>query len=341
MNEREERTLDATDELVKGYVSRSAERVDTTYLIERVWASRQRNATLLETASTGCHLVVDPSTKPGSPRKIAGGLSAVLTWAAITLLAVCAAFFGGRYIGPHAASAAVSLRDVSVEHAQAIDRCYRVQYSPDPRFWDGENKLEGPSASVMWTRGDRFWSECTVGDIRLKIGQDSDGVLWVSPNPSKGIRFKNATAQLPPVVSLLCAINSMVVPKLVEEVLADFDLRSESSFAESGRRNTTLIWARLKPGRTHPLLSDALLEIDAETHVLNRLVLWTVRNGQPKGVVTYSLIDNLSFHDSCLVFDHASQGDNWYRLESHLETDAEIESGTFTTSADTLATPTL
>jgi hypothetical protein len=108
--------------------------------------------------------------------------------------------------------------------------------------------LKGPRQVFCGLRGDRFWSDCTIGDFHLKVGQDSDGVLWVSPSPRKGIRFTNDATQLPQVVSLLCAINSMIVPRLVEEVLSDFNLHSESSYAGPEQKIRTLIWARLKPG---------------------------------------------------------------------------------------------
>jgi hypothetical protein len=85
-------------------------------------------------------------------------------------------------------------------------------------------------------------------------------------------------------------------------------------------------------------LSEALLEIDPETNVLNRVVLWTVREGQPKGIVTYSLIDNpLSEKNSTL--NRSTQTDDRYRLQSHLAEGALIESGTLATPSQMLSEP--
>ncbi|MGV3484128.1 MAG: hypothetical protein ACO1RT_06910 [Planctomycetaceae bacterium] len=109
----------------------------------------------------------------------------------------------------------------------------------------------------------------------------------------------------------------MSVPQLVDQVLADFDLSAEVS---DGAK--TLVWARLKPGHTHPLLSDAVLEIDPRTNVLDRLVLWTVREGRPNGTFTYSLLQS------------SLQSDEQYRLESHLDADAELEIHTLPASSN-------
>ena len=176
--------------------------------------------------------------------------------------------------------------------------------------------LEGPSESVLWTRGDRFWSDCSIGDIRLAIGREEDGTLWVSPSRKKGIRFAGGDSQLPKEVAVLCDVNSLTVPALMDEVLADFDLRAEGPSSHAAEA-TSLVWARLKPGRSHPLISAALLEIDARSGALLRLVLWTVREGRPNGTVTYTL------------FDSATRGDDDYRLESHLDPGAEVEIQSF------------
>ena len=225
---------------------------------------------------------------------------------------VIGAFLGGRCFSPAAANAATLLRQVRVVHAQGVDRCYRVHYAPDPRYWDGKKVLEGPSESVLWTRGDRFWSDCSIGNIRLAIGREEDGTLWVSPSRKKGIRFAGGDSQLPKEVAVLCDVNSLTVPALMDDVLADFDLRCRGAVLARGEA-TSVVWARLKPGRSHPLISAALLEIDARSGALLRLVLWTVREGRPNGTVTYTLIDS------------ATRGDDDYRLESHLDPGAEVE----------------
>jgi len=107
----------------------------------------------------------------------------------------------------------------------------------------------------------------------------------------------------------------MSVPRLVNEVLVDFDLSSCVSLDATGRKRT-LVWAQLKPNRTHVLLSSALLEIDTSTNVLVRLVLWTVEDGRPKGTVAFTLLESNTIEDS------------QYELESHLAPGAKIETQT-------------
>ena len=230
----------------------------------------------------------------------------------MTVVAVVVAFFGSRYLSPVPASAASVLRSARTAHSRSIDRCYRVQYAPDPRYWDGTNKLEGPSESVLSTRGDRFWADCSIGDIKLAVGREADGTVWVSPSRKKGIRFPKDDSPLPKEVAIICNINSMTVPRLVDDVLAAFDLRAAGDGLQE-RTGRPASSGRVKPGRSHPMLSTALLEIDAENHLLVRLVLWTVRDGRPRGTVTYTLLDT------------ATQGDEQYRLRSHLDPDANIE----------------
>lgn len=290
-------TDDAVDRLVRSYLDRESERTDATALLTRIRASRPQVA---RTA-------------------VAGGIRGrrwerSWTWSAATVLGLIVAFLGGRHLGSDSASAAVTLRDVQAVHSEEIDRCYRVQYAPDPRQWDGKSKLEGPSQSVLWTRGDRFWADCTIGDVRLAMGRDPDGTLWIAPSQKKGIRFASDESRLPREVSLLCAINSMSVPRLVDEVLADFDLRAHEEVGDVSR---TVIWATLKPGHSHPLLSSAVLEIDERNNVLTRLVLWMVRDGRPGGTVTFTLQESSRLKD------------DQYRMTTHLDADAEIENHSF------------
>lgn len=301
MSDSESRDFDAVDRLVREHLDREAARIDATELRARIEAGRAL-------------LSMPVAAVPVRHRR----WSRVLGWSMAAAAIVVGAFLGGRSIGPSPAGAATLLRNVRAVYApgRGPDRCYRVYYAPDPKYWNRKNRLEGPSESVLWTRGDRFWSDCTIGDIHLAIGREEDGTLWVSPSRRKGIKFSGSDPQMPREVAVLRAINSLTVPALVDDVLAGFDLRAEGSASTAADTNS-LIWARRKPGRSHPLIASALLEIDPTTDALVRLVLWTVRNGQPSGTVTYTL------------FDTARRDDADYRLESHLDPDAEIETQRF------------
>lgn len=299
--------------LIRAHVDREVKSADANSLITRIRQTRRDEEANRQAQASAVTL---------PPQCVNRYWARSLAWATLTLTltltaaAALMAFLGGRHLDGYSANAAVVLQNVRSEHARAIDHCYRVQFAPDPRFWDPKNKLAGPSMSILWTRGDRFSSSCTVGELQLKIGREANGTFWVSTSPSKGIRFTNDAAELPKSVAVICEINSMSVPQLVEGVLADFDLHLDPS-TKRAPNTTTLVWAKLKPERTHPLLSDALLEIDSRTNVLNRLVLWTIRDGNPSGTVTYTLLQS------------GELGDDQYRLLSHLDGDAKIELHTF------------
>lgn len=288
----------AIDDLVRSYLDSQTEQMDTTRLSARI----------SEHLPDAAEADVQPA--PAS-RSFAGRTtwSNWFTWSSVAVI-VLGAFLGGRYFTPGSANAAGVLQNVHSAHSAAIDRCYRVQYTPDPRYWNRDNKLEGPSESVLWTRGDRFVSDCTIGDIELTIGHDSQG-MWISSSRNKATRFSNRKTQLPKNIALICDINSMSIPTLINDVLTDFDLRVQHS--TRAEEPTTLIWASLKPDCSHSLLSDALLEVDAESHVLRRLVLWTVRDGQPRGTVTFTLLET------------SDLGVGYYALQSHVDEDAEIK----------------
>ncbi|MBX3437786.1 MAG: hypothetical protein KF861_09865 [Planctomycetaceae bacterium] len=303
MNDSHPDKLEAVDHLVARYLHRQAEQIDATRLAARVRAQWLSSTTEPQMST--------PPTKERSPAPSRRWAQRA-AWAVATTLLLFAGFIGGRHLASSSASAAVILRDVHSAHLQDVDRCYRVQFAPDPKYWDGKNQFKGPSESVLWTRGDRFWADVQIAKIRLLIGRDEEGTLWASPSPSKGIRFTDRLSDLPEEVEFACRVNSMSLPALVEDVLADFDLRSHGPSSHAGAA-TNLVWANLKPGRSHRLLSTALLEIDARSDVIMRLVLWTIDEGEPKGTITFTLIDSDTI------------GDAQYRLEAHVDAGATIE----------------
>lgn len=321
------------DGLVAEYLKRQCQRTESDRLLERIRMSRQIR-TSLDGAAEAPHAsgprqnVADFPRSPGGPSRLdseatrtPGGAVrrswfAAGTWAVLAGLGLLVAFFGGRQFGPVAANAAGVLRELQVVHQREVDRCYQVQYAPDPQYWNKANPLEGPSHSVLWTRGDRFWSDCSIGDIRLFIGRAADGSLWIRHSPNKGIQFVSDASQLPGEVALLCAANSMTVPRLVDEVLADFELRVDRPLPNS-EQTPFLVWASLKPGHSHPLITSAVMEIDPKSGQLVRLVLWMKRDGRPRGTVTYTFLKE------------GIQKDDQYELQAHLNEGAEIETHRF------------
>ncbi|OAI54304.1 hypothetical protein AYO47_03130 [Planctomyces sp. SCGC AG-212-M04] len=287
---------DPVDELVAGYLQRAQARTDAAPLLERIEADRRLNVSAVK-------------NEEGAAGRSMGRAAG---WSLIAA-ALAMAFLIGRWFDGRSAQAATLLRNVQTVHKQSIDRCYRVQHAPEST---SDSEQAESSESILWTRGDRAWTDSAIGSKRIKIGRDETGTIWLAPSSKKGIRFSPEKSQFPKDVETLSQISSLTVPVLVDEVLADFDLKKEAPVVRSdGRRS--VIWARLKEGRSHPFLSAAMLEVDVDRNLLARLVLWMHNAKGPNGTVTYTLVDR------------PSPGESSYRLESHLDADAVIEDQTF------------
>jgi hypothetical protein len=328
MTDRQPETDETIDRLVRQYVDDQIEQIkpiDVERLTKRIRASLGE-IRLAEASQGDRHMTnFRDDSRAAMPARTAW--NPALAWTAVTTVAaLVVALAAGRLLMPHSAGAAGLLQSMQAQHSQSIDHRYEIEFQPDPDRWDGANKLSGPSNSVMWTRGDRFVSDCRIADLTLKLGREADGTFWVSPSSAKGIRFTNDASQLPDDIAVLSAVNSMSFTRLVDEVLADFDLRTGPPVREISptlsRDGPRTIRAQLKPGRSHPLIARAAMEIDPKTHVLHYLVLWILRDGQPGGTVTYQWTES------------GTRDDAQYRLESHLDADAEIEMHTLTSPTD-------
>ncbi|MEW4488159.1 hypothetical protein AB1L42_08760 [Thalassoglobus sp. JC818] len=293
--------IDEVEDLVRNHLHEQVLQLDSTALVDRLVGQM-------------------PKRQPAEGSGVARRWGSPLVWSLTTTLGFIVAFFVGRSSSSSPIQAATILRGVSAAHTQSMDRCYDVHFAPDPGYWNERNPFTGPSDTVLWTRGDRFWADATVGKIRLVYGRDGQGKLWVSPDRSTGIQIYGSDEELPEEITMFVAINSMTVPALIENVLTDFDLRADGPTNEQFQKSedipqtgigNSVIWATLKPGRSHSLISSALLEVD-ETDTLVRLILWTVDQEQPRGVVNFTLIDT------------AEIGDEQYQLNAHLDADAEI-----------------
>ena len=291
MSEPEE--LGAVDRLVRARLDREIARTDASPLIDRLRAGRDRSV----------------ATRRARSRLF------VRSVIAASLLIV--SFLVGRQFGPTTANAATILRHLRAGSERNVDRCYRSHFAPDLKAAGNEPSSDG----LLWTRGDRFRAECALGSRRVKIGRQADGVIWFSLSPSEGVRFADDGTTLPQEIAAICAINSMTVPSLVDNVLKDFDVRADGP-ASDALAETSLVWARRKAGRTHPFLSAALLEIDARTDTLVRVVLWLEDDGRSRGTVAYTFVES------------ARKGDGPYRLESHVDPTASITTRSFEKTRD-------
>ena len=84
--------------------------------------------------------------------------------------------------------------------------------------------------------------------------------------------------------------------QILGAVVRDFDLKRETS-GRDPTSTTQVVRATLKPGRSHPAIRGAVLEIDAETRLVRKMVLERVSRGQPPAAATYTLIETRARDD--------------------------------------------
>jgi hypothetical protein len=276
------------DALVRAHLRRRAEGVDPAAVLA---GARRRLA---------------PPTP--APRRAVRPAARRVLWASAAAALAAVALLGGRLAGPAQASAETLVREAREAHALPVDRCYLVQTVPAPggafaRF----PLLSRPRQTRLWTRGDRFWLESADPRRHWAWGRDEHGTVWLALGPGEGLRYD--PDEVPEGVAVACDVLGMRVETLLGEVLRDFDLRREP--ADPGA-TTWRVRAEPKPGRPHPALRSALLEIDAETRVLRRLVLERTLRGRPLATVTLTLVET------------GSQPDAAYQLAGHLDPGAPV-----------------
>jgi hypothetical protein len=267
------------DALVRSHLADQARTVDAHALLARV---RARTA----------------PARPGAGRRrwLWGAVAA----AAVVLLA----FLAGVCLTPGQASAETLVLQAKQQHGLPVDRCYLVQVRPEPGVLDRFPILGQPRETRLWTRGDRFTIHSLFPGRPGVWGRDDQGRVWLARPPREGLLYEPGEAPEP--LEVACEVLSMQTETLLAELLADYDLRREPP-AAGGVPGTNAVRATLKPGRPPRRLREVLLEIDAESKVLQRVVAWRVRGDQLLATVTFTLVET------------SPQSDAGYRLEGHLD----------------------
>jgi len=116
-----------------------------------------------------------------------------------------------------------------------------------------------------------------------------------------------AAAEVPEQLQTACELRSVQMETLLREILAGYELRRESASAERD-----LIHAQPKAGTVNSKYSAVLLEVDARTHVVQRVELQRAYQGRTIATVTFALIESR-------LQDNAS-----YTLEGHLDPDGVV-----------------
>jgi hypothetical protein len=280
---------DDLDRLLANHLGLQASRLDVGPLLRRIQATVRQN----------------PPTYAGRLaesrwRRLAG-------WALPVAIAagVAAVVFFPPHAEPLRASPQALLQEAQKAHQLPLDRCYLVEFQRTDEGAD-ENPMAGQfRTNQLWTRGDRFWIESTNPRAKWAWGRDEDGTIWMAPGPRRGVRVEPDEA--PRWLTHMCDISELRPEHLLGELLRDFDLVREDGPTPA----TQVIRATRKPGRWAPPLRSAVLELDAETKVLRRVVLDRV--GPLRSVTTaYTLVETQTLSD------------DRYRLEGHLGDKYEI-----------------
>jgi hypothetical protein len=276
-----ERDIDA---LVRDHLARQAQKVDPAAILSSV-KSRQ-----------------------APPRPHGRRFMRRASWLlAATAAAVALGMFGGIRPPRAQASPESLVRDARQVYARPADRCYKVVAVPDP---DGPLVRLGLFAQIrepiLWTRGDRFWFESTNPKRPWSCGRQENGDVWVAAGRKRGVRFERD--EIPDAVALACDAVEMRVDRLLDEVLAGFDLRREPGAPAGVQR----IRAVLRPGRPSSDLLQAVLDVDESSRVLRRLELHRAHGGRPLAKMTFTLVET------------RPQPDGVYQIAGHLDAGAPV-----------------
>ncbi len=294
---RPERNPEDVEALVRAHLRRRAEDIDAEAVLSGVRARLERGRAAAKDDSRG--------SSRRSWFRWALGIAAAA--------AVLLAFAGGLYLIPPAAqaSAEVLVRQAERTHDLPVDRCYLITHQPEPGLADRFPLLAQSRETRLWTRGDRFWMDSVAPaplHRRWSWGRDDRHRVWLTRSRDEGVRFD--PDEVPEGLSVACDMLSMQPAPLLGALLADFNLTLDASpTAPAGVR---VVRAELKPGHTHPTLRAAVLEIDAESKVLQKVTLSRALRGVPLATVTFTLVET------------GQLADDQYQLEGHLDRDAQV-----------------
>ncbi len=191
---------------------------------------------------------------------------------------------------PALAKAEVLVREAKSVHRLPLDRCYLVEVRRDSALFDELSPLTSQVRQTrLWTRGDRFWVESVDSRQRWAWGRNERNRFWIAFGPRRGLLLE--PDEIPRWLNLYSDLYCIRLEALLGDVLSDFDLERESTNSDSFSA-TEAVRAKLKPGHRHPSIRSAVIEIDAETRVVRKMVTERSWRGQPFATATYTLVES-------------------------------------------------
>ncbi len=202
-------------------------------------------------------------------------------------------------------SAAAVVRETQLIHALPVDRCYVVEVQ-DPGYASAD-RVPVNRIDRLWTRGDQFFLESTNTEHRWAWGRDETGAYWTTYGRRTG--YKLEPDEVPAWLDTSCDILSMRLETMLDEVLRDFTLTWNHDASLPGLK---VVHASDNRGRRLPWLKEVRLEIDSETKVLRKAIVFRRDKQNQIVTVTYTLAGM------------EAQPDGSYQLESRLEQPSAI-----------------
>jgi hypothetical protein len=298
MSEAETRADDMIEALVRRSLERGAERIDPRPVFERLQAAWPAPATGSE-ATESAGRTASRGRFPAA--SWAWGLSA----AAAVLLLLTAWLLRPS---PVLASPESLVREATQAHRLPLDRCYIVEVRKDSAVYDECFPMTSQvRLTRLWTRGDRFWIESKSADRHWDWGRDPGNRVWFAFEPNRAVRLE--AGEVPRWLSLCCDLYCIQLEQLLGTVLRDFTLEREIPGDDASTESapaTQVVRALMKPGRSHPSIKSVVLEIDAESRVVRRMVIERMYKGQPFATVTCTLVETETLDD------------DKFQLEGHL-----------------------
>lgn len=193
-----------------------------------------------------------------------------------------------------------------------VERCYLVEVRPDG---DGVGEEVLPTRTMrVWAAEDKFRVEMTRGNFRWSWGRDTDGVVWLTSTPQRGLRI--APDEQGPGLLWMAELYGLRPETLLSQILAHCRLRED---ARPGSNYPRVIHAEPRATARQVWLRSATLELDAETKAVRKLTLkrankadggtttvtFTLINTRPVDHARYGLEGNLV--EPFQIYDRDSQ----------------------------------
>jgi len=213
-------------------------------------------------------------------------------------------------------SAEAAVRGAIETMQQAVDRCYRIIYTPSDEAREGHPLLFYGREARMWVRGDKFCIAAQRLNGTYYWGSEGrkSGIWLVTPRLGRGLGMR---IQQPKDVDAFAAgydIRSMQMDVLLNALEPYFNLRTVGieALPEAGGAKCIHVSATRKRDAPSGSADRIELWVDRSTKVVRKLISHLSRRGYDLGNVTMLLIETKPMDDS------------WYTLEGHMGEHTQI-----------------